>query len=206
MRISVVGTGNVGFTLAAALAKAGHEICLGVRNPASDFKNKPSAIAANLPFKEIGEAVYWSEVIILATPGHLALEVAQSLGDVKDKIIIDAMNAVSQKPAHYSNASAAILGSCNVEHLAKCFNTTGFENLANPIYGNTAIDMFVAGTTAHAKAIATQLAKDIGFGEVYDFGGADRFDLMEQFAFSWINLAIIQKQGRGIAFKVLHRD
>ena len=43
------------------------------------------------------------------------------------------------------------------------------------------------------------LAKDVGFGEVYDFGGNDKFDLIEQFAFCWVNLAI-KKNGRDLAF------
>jgi hypothetical protein len=41
---------------------------------------------------------------------------------------------------------------------------------------------------------------------VYDFGGNDKFDLIEQFAFCWVNLAIIQKQGRDLAFKILRRN
>jgi len=45
-------------------------------------------------------------------------------------------------------------------------------------------------------------AYDIGFVKCYDFGGDDQVNLLEQFAMSWINLAIIQKQGRGIVFKI----
>ena len=56
-----------------------------------------------------------------------------------------------------------------------------------------------------AKQIASQLSKEAGFSECYDFGGDDKVELLEQFAFSWINLAIIQKHGRNIAFKVLKR-
>jgi len=46
----------------------------------------------------------------------------------------------------------------------------------------------------------------LGFEQCYDFGGDDRFELIEQFAFSWINLAVMQGQGRNIAFKILKRE
>jgi predicted dinucleotide-binding enzyme len=57
-----------------------------------------------------------------------------------------------------------------------------------------------------AKEIARQLAKDAGFGEVYDMGSDDKIPLLEQFAMIWINLAISQGYGRNIAFKVMKRS
>ena len=53
--------------------------------------------------------------------------------------------------------------------------------------------------------IVIQLAKDAGFAACYDVGGNDRFELMEQFALFWINLAMMQGLGREIEFKLLTR-
>ena len=44
--------------------------------------------------------------------------------------------------------------------VVKCFNTTGFENMKNPDYGNVTLDMYMAGDNEAAKAIASQLSKD----------------------------------------------
>lgn len=205
MNIAVIGAGNVGSTLGVAFKKAGHNVVFGVRKAYADFKGKEILTKENVKWYDIAEAVAQSDVIVLCTPGHTAHEVAQQLGDVKDKIIIDTMNAVFQKPAHYQNISEAVLANCNANDLAKCFNTTGFENMANPVYNGQAIDMYIASTSDKAKAAAMALAKDIGFGNVYDFGGEDKFNLLEQFAMCWINLAIIQKQGRNMAFHILRR-
>lgn len=101
---------------------------------------------------------------------------------------------------------AALKALTGATDVAKAFNTTGFENMADPQYGSQAADLFVAGDSQRAKEIATQLAKDAGFGEVYDFGGDDKAPLIEQFALAWINLAIMQGYGRNIAFKVLTRQ
>jgi predicted dinucleotide-binding enzyme len=73
------------------------------------------------------------------------------------------------------------------------------------VYGDVAIDLFVAGDSEKGKATAMQLAKDAGFAECYPIGGNDKFELMEQFAFFWINLAMFQGQGREIGFKLLKR-
>lgn len=115
------------------------------------------------------------------------------------------MNAVFMKPAHYTNTSDAILDNCNCTDVVKCFNSTGFENMLNPMYNGEGIDMFVAGNSEKGKAVASQLAKDIGFATCYDFGGNDKFYALEQFAFAWINLAIVQKHGRNLAFKLIKR-
>lgn len=89
--------------------------------------------------------------------------------------------------------------------VVKCFNTTGFENILNPVYDGQPIDMFMAGDDNKAKYIATQLALDAGFGSCIYFGNSDKVALLEKFALSWINLAILQGQGRDIAFILVRR-
>jgi predicted dinucleotide-binding enzyme len=205
MNITIIGSGNVGATLAAAFYKAGHTVIFGVKDPAMPFKGKDIADQLSLPYFSIQEAVNKSEVIFLCTPAKFADAVAQILGDVQNKIIIDTMNGLNQQPAGFTNTTDAILANCNTADVVKCFNSTGFENMANPVYNGQGIDMFMAGNSEKGKQIAKQLAADIGFANCYDFGGNDKFLALEQFAFAWINLAIMQKQGRDIAFKLIRR-
>lgn len=77
--------------------------------------------------------------------------------------------------------------------------------MLNPIYNGEGIDMFCAGDDKQAKKLAEQLSKDIGFASCYDFGGDDKVELLEKFALSWINLAIMQGHGRDMAFKIVRR-
>jgi predicted dinucleotide-binding enzyme len=205
MNIAIIGTGNVGGALATGWSKKGHTLRLGVRNTAQ-FKGKELLYNANTSGCSITEAVQQSEVIVLATPAILAVEVAQSLGKTEGKIIIDTMNIVMGRgPAGFANTADAILAHTASRDVVKCFNTTGFNNMANPMYASDAIDAFVAGDSIEGKKVATQLALDLGFGACYDIGGNDRFELMEKFAFFWINLAMFQGQGREIGFKLLKR-
>ena len=41
MRVAVIGTGNIGRTLGGALARAGHEVVFGSRNPQEDASRRP---------------------------------------------------------------------------------------------------------------------------------------------------------------------
>lgn len=205
MRIAIIGTGNVGGALATQWAKAEHEINLGVQD-VNDFKGKQLLDNSNTEVFLVAEAVAKSEVLLLATPAPAAIEVAQSLGDTTGKIIIDAMNVVMGRgPQGYSNTADAILANTQSKDVVKCFNTTGYNNMVNPKYQDVAIDLFTCSDSSRGKEVAIQLAKDAGFAECYDIGGNDKFDLMEQFAWFWINLAMVQGQGREIGFKLLKR-
>lgn len=205
MDIAIIGTGKVGGALATKWAQAGHRIFLGVRDTQA-FSGQHLLANDNTSVHSINEAVAQAEVILLAVPATLAIAVAESLGDTNGKVIIDAMNIVMGRgPTGFSNTTDAILAHTPTNDVVKCFNTTGFNNMQNPVYDSQAIDCFVAGDSKRGKAIAQTLARAAGFAECYDIGGNDRFELMEQFAWFWINLALFQGQGREIGFKLLRR-
>jgi len=204
MKIAVIGSGNVGGALAQGWANAGHEITFGVRNK-DEFKGNRLNESKNITVATISEAVKKSEVIVIAAVPQAVQSIAEAMGDVSNKVIIDAMNSVRVKPEPYSNTTEALVQLTNCKDIVKCFNTTGAENMADPVYQGKGIDMFYAGDSDKAKKVAGQLAKDLGFENVYNFGGSDKFNLLEQFALSWINLAMMQGYGRGMAFKVLKR-
>lgn len=206
MKIAIIGSGNVGSALAQQFIKAGHTVLIGAKFPWSEKSIKLATQIGEDRFANVESAVKQCEVIVLATPAMMASEVAQSLGDTTGKVIIDTMNVVMGRgPEGFTNTSDAILAHTQTRDVVKCFNTTGFNNMQNTDYNGTTIDAFVAGESEKGKAIAIQLAKDAGFAECYNVGGNDKFALMEQFAFFWINLAMFQGQGREIGFKLMKR-
>ncbi len=204
MNIAIIGTGNVGGALAESWAKAGHRIRLGVRDT-GNFKGTQLLAYENITAHSIPEAVAASEVVLIAAAPQFTESIVESMGNVNGKIIIDAMNSLRSRPEGYANSFEALRALAPGAEVVKCFNTTGFENMKNPVYGSEGVDMFVAGDSKRGKEVATQLAKDCGFGECWDFGGDDKAGLLEQLAFCWINLAIMQGHGRGMALKVVRR-
>jgi len=204
MKIAIIGSGNVGGALAQGWVKAGHTVTFGVRNE-KEFKGTEVSKVKNISVASIPDAVASSEIVVIAAVPQAIESIIKSMGDVSNKVIIDAMNSVRVKPEPYSNSTEALMKLTKCRDIVKCFNTTGSENMANPVYSGKGIDMFYAGDSDKAKRVAEQLAKDLGFENVYNFGGSDKFQLLEQFALSWINLAIMQGYGRSIAFKILSR-
>lgn len=205
MKIAIIGTGNVGGALATKWSHKGHEINLGVRD-VQHFKGTALLSNPNTEVSTVEEAVRRSDIILLSTPAMVAVEATKSLGDTSGKIIIDTMNIVMGRgPQGFTNTSDAILEHTSTKDVVKCFNTTGFNNMLEPMYGSYALDLFVAGDSKDGKLVASKLASDAGFAECFDIGGNDKFELMEQFAWFWINLAMFQGQGREIGFKLLKR-
>lgn len=207
MKIAIIGSGNVGGALAQKWVKAGHTVLIGAKFPLSEKNIQLATQIGEDRFTNIAFAVEQCDVILLATPAMATIEVVKSLGNTNGKIIIDAMNIVMGRgPVGFSNTNDAILANTETQDVVKCFNTTGFNNMENTKYGEINIDAFVGGDSIKGKEVAIQLAKDAGFAECYPIGGNDKFQLMEQFAWFWINLAMFQGQGREIAFKLLKRD
>ncbi len=205
MNIAIIGHGNVGGTLAKGWAKAGHDIIIGARDPEDSSVVELTSNHDKIQASDIQAAVEKADVIIIAIPAPAVSDLAKSLRNVEDKIIIDATNSVFEGPEGFKTGAEAIKKITGCKQVAKGFNTTGFENMANPVYGDTRLDMFTAGDSQKAKDVVSKLAADLGFEKCYDFGGDAKFPLIEQFAMTWINLAIMQGEGRNIAFKVLRR-
>lgn len=205
MKIAIIGSGNVGTALAYVWKHAGHQVVMGVRNPDSSKTQQAKQQLPDVSFHTVEEASAISDVLVITTPPDAIFELVPQLGDISNKILIDTTNSIRTRPEPHATVYHAIKYITGTQKVVKCFNSTGFENMRNPVYHGEGIDMFAAGDHAEAKAVATQLAKDAGFSSCYDFGGDDKVELLEKFALSWINLAIMQGHGRNIAFKVLRR-
>lgn len=204
MNIAIIGSGNVGGALAQQWIKAGHTVLIGAKFPLSEKNIKLATQIGEDRFAVIENAVKQCEVVLIATPPTAIFDVIEQMGDVSNKIIIDATNSVMKSPEPYKTVYHCLTDKTNAE-VVKCFNSTGFENMLNPLYDGQGIDMFMAGDSEKAKSVAQQLSIDCGFGSCIDFGKSDKVELLEKFALSWINLAIMQGHGRNMAFKVVRR-
>jgi NADPH-dependent F420 reductase len=210
MRIAVIGAGNVGATLGGRWAARGHAVTFGVREGSAVKGGTP----AGSRVAPLAEAARDADVVVLATPWEAAPDALRHIGPLDGKVLIDVTNPVSPKVPFGPNimldegpdgASAAERIAALVPHarVVKAFNTTGFNNMADPIYGDAPATMFVAGDDAEAKRIALELARDLGFDPV-DAGALPRARELEHLAILWIALAM-GGLGREIAFRLVRR-
>jgi predicted dinucleotide-binding enzyme len=195
----------VGSALAQRLSDAKNRIYLGVRNP-DNFKNKHLINNDGVTVHSVEDAVKAADVIIVASPASTTHELAKQIAPlVADKVILDATNAMFGAPKGYKSGFLALQDITKSPNIVKCFNSTFAVNMADPSFGEQSIDMFIAGSNLNAKNIATKLAKDVGFGEVYDCGDDDKVELVESITPFVVNLAFGQGLGPTFGIKLLRR-
>ncbi len=204
MNIAIIGSGNVGGALAQQWIKAGHHVRIGAKFPLSDKNTQLAQRIGAECFSTIPDAVAQADIVLIATPPTAIFDILAQTGSLDNKLLIDATNAVRAKPEPFETVYHALAAQTKAK-VVKCFNSTGFENMLNPEYNGVKIDMFMAGDDPDAKQTVQQLALDAGFATCWDFGKADKVQLLEQFALAWINLAIMQGHGRDIAIKLIRR-
>jgi predicted dinucleotide-binding enzyme len=213
MRIGIIGAGSVGGTLGQGWAKKGHEVLFGVRDQADPKIQKLLADAGQAASAgSVAEAGAFGEVLVLATPWEAAEGALRQAGDLDGKIVFDCTNPLKpglagvEVPAAGSGGQQVAAWAPGAR-VVKIFNTTGFNNMADPSYpgqGGQGITMFYCGDDKDAKARAHQLAEDLGFDPV-DAGPLANAGLLESLAMLWIWLAYPGGQGRDIALTLLRR-
>ena len=133
------------------------------------------------------------------------------MGNVSGKIILDATNPLVRGPdginleiGHSTSAGEKVQGWATGASVFKTLNTTGFGNMANPVFNGVKSVMFVAGDDAANKPKAMALVGELGF-DVVDAGPLRNARLLEAHAMLWIDLALARGLGRDWAFARVKR-
>jgi predicted dinucleotide-binding enzyme len=213
MKLAIIGAGNVGGTLGAAWAqKAGHEVFFGVRDATSD---KTQALVRKLGPKAAAgtpsQAAAFGDMIVLTTPWTAVEAVIRSMGDLSGRIILDATNPLAMGPeglgleiGHSISAGEMVQKWASGASVFKTLNTTGFGNMADPLFRGVKSVMFVAGDDTANKPRVIDLVACLGF-EVVDAGPLRNARLLEAHAMLWIDLALKRGLGRDWAFALVRR-
>ena len=208
MNIAVIGSGNVCGTLGRRWAELGHQVIFGSRDPHSQKVKALLAASPQARAATAGDAAAQAEVVALATPWPGLEQIVTGLGDLRGKVVIDCTNPIApgfQLAVGVTTSGAEqVAGWATGARVVKAFNTTGWENMADPLYDGEPITMFICGDDAQAKAVVTELAEALGF-EVADVGDLTTARFVEPLAMVWITLAIVRGQGRNLAFKIVKR-
>lgn len=198
MNIGVLGTGDVGKTLAAGFKKKGHQVRMGHRDP-----NESYAAAAR-----------FADVAVLATPWS-GTENAIKLADPKNlagKVVIDVTN-----PLKFEESQAPQLalgfddsGGEQVQRwlpnakVVKCFNIVGNSLMVDPKIPGGPPDMFIAGNDAGAKQTVIKVCNEFGWPVVHDIGGIEGARLLEPLALLWVVVGFKLDRWEQ-AWKLLHQ-
>jgi 8-hydroxy-5-deazaflavin:NADPH oxidoreductase len=211
MKVGVIGSGEVGQTLAAGFLKHGHEVMVGTREPAklADWaKKNPKAKVGSF-----SETAAFGEVVALAVKGSIATEVLRAAGskNLTGKLLIDACNPISDAPPvngvlqFFTKMNESLMEQLQKEfpdaHLVKAFNSVGAPQMVNPEYKSGKPTMFICGNDEGAKAAATRILDQFGW-ETADMGKAEAARAIEPLCMLWCILGFTKNEWTH-AFKLL---
>lgn len=200
MKIALIGSGKLGGTLGERWSDAAHEVVFGVRQPERKRAERAPE-NPDIPFDTISGAIARSEVIVFAIPGGAMDSVIQAnAAGLAGKLVIDTTNDMEgQALSHVESLISSVDGA----KVFRAFNSLGWENFANPVYGGEVADLFYCGPdSAEAQQVFEDLVRDVGLQPIR-VGDLDQVSIVDSVLRLWMTLAVGRKMGRHLAFKVL---
>ena len=178
-RIAVLGSGRVAASIATGLARAGHDLIIGSRDPdeARAAWQGPKAV-----FLSHAEAIASAEIVFNATPGDTSLARFTALADaLAGKLLIDVANATARDAAGRPNGllypadslAERLQAALPAARVVKTLNTMLAPVMSNPGMLTSSPTAFLSGDDAEAKAMVRALLAEMGWADrwILDLGG-----------------------------------
>ena len=211
MKVGIIGSGEVGRTLAGGFLEHGHSVMLGTRNPA-----QLGEWLAENPAGRVGgfaQASGFAEVIVLAVKGTVAAEALRlaTAENLAGKPIVDATNPIADLPPangvlrFFTNFDESLMERLQREFPAarfvKAFNSVGSSRMINPHFRGGKPTMFICGNDDRAKEIVSEILAQFGW-ETADMGKAEAARAIEPLCMLWCIPGFIRGEWTH-AFKLL---
>lgn len=200
MKISIIGTGNMGSAFAKRFILSGHDVSVTGRNAAKAQEVASQTGATAITQSDAGQA----DIIILATGFGDAVAALKGAGDLTGKVVVDITNPLTTDYTgltigHSTSAAEEIAAALPGIRLVKGFNTVFAQVLSEgPSLAGQPVPVFVASDDANAKESVSELARSAGFS-VVDAGGLKNARYLEPLAGFNIYLAYGAGHGTAIA-------
>ena len=211
MRITVLGSGDIGGALALAFSRT-HDVTVSGSRPGSESAARVVAESGGrvreLPARE---GVERAELVVFAVPWQAvdrALD-AELVAALRGKILL-----VVTLPWNESDTLMLGTTTSGAEYIAsrasgarvvQAFNTVASATVAAPAAHGLPATVIVSSDDAPARQIVAGLAREVGF-DVVDAGPLRSARYTEPMAMLYAQLAFDGGLGEDVAFRVLHRS
>jgi predicted dinucleotide-binding enzyme len=202
VKIGVLGTGNVGRTIAAKLFELGHDVLVGSRTAKEDAVT-------------FAHAAVHGELVFNCTAGDKSLEALRmaEADNLADKILVDVAN-----PLDFSRGMPPILAVCNADSLGeeiqrlfprskvvKALNTVNCRVMVEPSLLPGEHDVFVCGNDEGAKSEVRELIRTFGWPaeHIIDLGDITGARGMEMYLPLWLRL-MAREESANFNIRVVH--
>ncbi|MGH9870498.1 MAG: NADPH-dependent F420 reductase [Candidatus Polarisedimenticolia bacterium] len=192
-RYGVLGSGQVAQVMARGLAKHGHEVRIGSREP---LKLDPFSRDSGIPAGTFADVAAWGESLVLAVLGQAASEALRLAGEpnLRDKMIIDVTNPISDEPPgdgvlrFFTGPNESLMERLQEAYprsrFVKAFNSVGSALMVNPALPGGPPTMFYCGNDARAKKEVARIIQQFGW-EGADMGTATAARALEPLCQLW---------------------
>jgi predicted dinucleotide-binding enzyme len=213
-KIGILGTGDVGRTLASGFASRGHEVKMGAREAGNEkAKAWASEAGARASAGTFADAASFGEIVVLATLWSGTKSALDMAGPdaLAGKVVIDATN-----PLDFSQGSPRLThghtdsGGEQVQRwlpkarVVKCFNIVGNAYMVDPTFPGGPPDMWIAGNDDAAKKTVGEVLRDFGWPDPLDTGGIEGSRLLEPMCLLWV-VTGAKRRSWSHAFKLLRK-
>jgi 8-hydroxy-5-deazaflavin:NADPH oxidoreductase len=212
MRFAVLGSGQVGRSLGAGLARHGHTVVMGTRDPGAERVVAWAAQAGERASAAThADAAAGCEVAVLATVWTGTENALQLAGasNLAGKIVIDVTNPLGFGPSgptlvlgHTDSAGEQVQRWLPESRVVKTWNIVNHAHMIDPDIPGGPGDMFYCGNDAEAKVFVADLLDQCGWPSI-DAGGIDGARLLEPLTILWVRYAMSHSTSNH-AFKLLH--
>jgi predicted dinucleotide-binding enzyme len=173
MRIGIIGSGHIGGTIGGLWVKAGHPVLFSSRHP-EELKDLVAGLGVLARAGSVDQAIAFGDVVFIAVPYGVLPQIGRDYtGALKDKIVLDAGNAVAARDGAIADeVERDGVGVTSQKYLPGTRLVRSFNTLSYMVFAREAnrpdpkLAVPIAGDDPEAVRVAASLVSDAGFDPV----------------------------------------
>jgi 8-hydroxy-5-deazaflavin:NADPH oxidoreductase len=212
-KVGIIGSGDVGKTLAKGFLKHGYQVAIG-----SDHTEKLAEFKRENPQIEtttFEQAAQSGDIVVLCVKGTVAEKIIEKVKrHLSGKTVIDTTNPIADAPPQngvlkfFTSLDESLMERLQKiapdAQFVKALNSIGSGLMINPNFGdNTKPTMFICGNNGDAKKNVYEILEKFGF-EIEDIGKAESARAIEPLCILWCIPGFIRNEWTH-AFKLLKK-
>jgi predicted dinucleotide-binding enzyme len=212
-KVGILGSGDVGKTLAKGFLKHGYQVAIG-----SDHAEKLAEFKRENPQMEtvtFEQAAQSGDIVVLCIKGTIAEKIIEKIKrHLSGKTVIDTTNPIADAPPengvlkYFTSFEQSLMERLQKiapdAQFVKAFNSIGSGLMINPDFrDNTKPTMFICGNNDDAKKKVYEILEKFGF-EIEDMGKAESARAIEPLCMLWCIPGFLRNEWAH-AFKLLKK-
>lgn len=212
-KVGILGSGDVGKTLAKGFLKHGYQVAIGTDHAEklAEFKRENPQIET-VTFEQAAQS---GDIVVLCVKGTVAEKIIEKVKrHLSGKTVIDTTNPIADAPPEngvlkfFTSLEESLMERLQKiapdAQFVKAFNSIGSGLMINPHFrDNTKPTMFICGKNDDAKRKVYEILEKFGF-EIEDMGKAESARAIEPLCMLWCIPGFLRNEWAH-AFKLLKK-